>query len=178
MRKLLILVLITALFISACSSNNSVDSSDNNCRLVSEPYDVVEDYTEQEEYTEEECESREFLYRIEDVESEQDGGYVRLEYDVINLDTETMTFRGGADWIVGESAVFGKLDPKICCEYTIEPDQRITVTKVYEDAPNGLKGEPNVIIPEKQTCETITKYRTIAKNRTVTKYRNKTVCDE
>ena len=167
MKKLLFMTLIISLFlVSACEK----------CREISEPYETIEEYTEQEPYTEEQCEYQDYNYEIEDVTSTRVGDNVRLEYDVVNRDTEVIEFRGGADWVLGESAVYERFDPKVCCQYTVEPGSRITVKRVYEDAPNGLKGVPNVIMPQREVCGTVTKYRTVTKNRTVTKYRNKTVC--
>ena len=168
MKKILVLILLSLLLIG-CARNN--------CTVVTEPYEEVEEYTEEEEYTEDTCEYMEFAYELDNIDSRRIGDTVRLEYDMTNLDTEKMEFRGGANWILGDSAVMARFDPNVCCRYTVEPGETITVRKEYSEAPNGLKGEPNIIVPEKEFCGEITKTRTITRNRTVTKYRDKTVCE-
>ncbi|MBW2995621.1 hypothetical protein KY312_04670 [Candidatus Woesearchaeota archaeon] len=170
--KRLVYAILILMILTACKSE-----TETTCRQVSEPYQEIEEYTEQEAYNEEGCVEEDYRYSLENVKNTRVGSDIKLEYDIVNEDSETIVFRGGATWIIGGTAVIAKLDPKVCCEYIVEPGETITITKVYEDGQLKLEGEPSIIMPKKESCDQVTKYRTVTKTRNVTKYRNQTVCE-
>jgi len=165
MKKIILGILIISLIVlSGCKE----------CIERTEPYNVTEEYTEQEAYQEEVCDEREYKYEIENVKSVRYGDRVELTYDFVNLDKDAFEFRGGAEWVLGENAVFEKFKPEVCCAYTVAAGETVSVEKEYDEAPGGLWGRPLVIVPMKTGCEMVTKYRDVTKTRVVTKYRNVT----
>jgi hypothetical protein len=163
----ILFAILAIILIAGCSSQ---------CKLSPVAYNETETYTAQEPYTEEDCGDRQYKYKIEDVKSTRIGEKVELKYDVVNLDTETFEFRGGAYWMLGEAAVFDTFSPEVCCVYKAEKGSSVEITRVYDEAPNGLWGKEYVSIPNKTSCEQVTKYKSVEKTRIVTKYRNESVC--
>lgn len=77
----------------------------------------------------------------------------------------------------------GEIVDTLNAGYTIIPQngQDFWVTESFEGREDADKDYyctvDNINVPQKQECETVTKYEPVTKTRTVTKYRTETVCE-
>ena len=172
--------LVSILVLSGCAQQqaSSPNIPSRNCREVQVPYEAQEEYSEQEPYIDTSCEYKDYVYAIENQKVSKEGGMLKLEYDFVNRDNEKFFFKGGATWIINNEVVYFKdYDPETCCNYEVYPGSRVTVTKYFENPSAQQTGRYNVVVPQKQVCEEVTRYRTTTKYRTVTKYRTETQCE-
>ncbi len=181
--------------------------ADVKCKEVQVPYDAQEEYAEQEPYSEEVCKMIDLQYSkinnkwdynnclnydticyeenwlgmCKDEETFCSERELSYSVDINNQDNK------GGMWKV-EIRFYMNNQPYETKEISnyLYPQTTETFTGIHTIYGNNPEGDANqnfgalavvVSIPQKQECETVTKYRTITKTRTVTKYREETVCE-
>ncbi|MEK6897947.1 MAG: hypothetical protein AABX28_01165 [Nanoarchaeota archaeon] len=148
------------------------------CKEVQVPYDAQEAYTEQEPYADEVCENIALAYnKIDNYCTNFDDNILfddepaKYSVTINNLDSENGGwFYADIGFYIGEQVV------KESQQEYIYPSSSATF---YTERMSYIESCYFTIteLPEKQECETVTKYQTITKYRTITKYKTETVCE-
>ncbi len=160
-----------------------------NCRQEQVPYEEQETYYETMPYTDQECNTRyleDYAEEFSTNEACTDWSFwgttclekiVYCTYKLKNIDTTSGT------WTIGMK--LKNLD--LMSEVNLgEKSQNIpqSVTKTFEWTYSTNRGEDsftceitNYKRPTTQECQSVTKYKDVARTRTVTKYKTEEVCD-
>lgn len=148
------------------------------CKDVQVPYDAQESYTEQEPYSAEECEFIDLAYNkvnnyCTDYVDNTFFADEPAEYSVTinNLDSEN----GGTFIVDIGFNINGQPVKQSKSQYIYPASSATFYAEQMAEIDNCYFVVTN--LPQKQVCETVTKYNTVTKYRTVTKYKTETVCE-
>ncbi len=147
------------------------------CRDVQVPYEAQESYQDKEPYSDEVCNNVELVYKKETGSCKQYAdnffaGDEPSKYDctVTNLDNKAGTFSMEIGFYID-----GQENVETISKY-IYPQSSETF---YAEKMARIQSCTCSLtkVPQKQECETVTKYRPVTKYRTITKYKTETVCE-